>query len=158
MAVDAFLKLGDIKGESTDSKHHDWIEVLSYSFGVSNTGTMAFGGGGGAGKAEASDFSFMHQYDRASPVLFTKCAEGAHIPMAQLDVVRAGKEQQTFLVIKFENVMISSAQVSGSSEEPVDSISFAFGKIAIEYKQQNPDGSVGAPTEGGWDFEKNKPV
>ena len=76
MAVDVFLKLGDIKGESKDSKHAGEIDVLSWSWGVSQTGTMAYGGGGGAGKANFSDLSFMHAVDKASPVLMTQVRHG----------------------------------------------------------------------------------
>ena len=69
MASDIFAKIGDIKGESLDDKHKDEIEVLSWSWGVSQTGTMAYGGGGGEGKANFNDFNFIHHVDKASPVL-----------------------------------------------------------------------------------------
>src|SRR5262245_19489415 len=134
MAVDAFLKLKDIKGESNDDKHAGWIDVLSYSFGISNTGFIGGpGGGAGAGKANLSDFNFMHAFDLASPVLFLKCAQGAHIEDAQLEVRNSGAKQETFLKVKFENVMISAVQPSGLSEHPMESVSFVFGKISMVY-------------------------
>src|SRR5688572_31703919 len=94
MAVDVFLKLGDIKGESKDSKHPGEIDVLSWSWGVAQTGTMSVGGGGGAGKASFSDLSFMHGVDKASPVLMKACATGEHIKEATLTARKAGKGQQ----------------------------------------------------------------
>jgi type VI protein secretion system component Hcp len=88
MAVDVFLKLGDIKGESKDSKHAGEIEVLSWSWGVSQTGSMGHGGGGGAGKANFSDLSVMHQFDKASPNLMKavrdrRAHQGSHAHRAQ---------------------------------------------------------------------------
>ena len=79
MASDIFAKLGDIKGESGDSKHKDEIEVLSYSWGVTNAGSMSHGGGGGEGKATFHDLSFVHKIDKASPVLLQTCATGVSI-------------------------------------------------------------------------------
>jgi len=75
MASDIFAKIGDIKGESLDDKHKGEIEVLSYSWGVSNSGTIGGGGGGGgAGKATFQDLSFTHGIDKASPLLLKACA------------------------------------------------------------------------------------
>jgi type VI secretion system secreted protein Hcp len=79
MATDIFAKIGDIKGESLDSKHKDEIEVLSWSWGVQQSGTMAHGGGGGQGKASFNDFNFAHHVDKSSPVLLKACATGEHI-------------------------------------------------------------------------------
>ena len=78
MASDIFAKIGDIKGESLDDKHKDEIEVLSYSWGVSNAGSMASGSGGGEGKASFHDLSFVHKVDKATPVLLQSCATGVH--------------------------------------------------------------------------------
>src|SRR5678815_2292829 len=79
MAADTFAKLGDIKGESLDDKHKDEIEVLSFSWGVSNAGSMGYGSGGGEGKATFHDLSFTHKVDKASPVLMQACATGVHL-------------------------------------------------------------------------------
>ena len=76
MASDIFAKIGDIKGESLDDKHKDEIEVLSFSWGVTNTGVIAAGGGGGAGKATFQDLSIVHKIDKASPLLMQACATG----------------------------------------------------------------------------------
>jgi type VI secretion system secreted protein Hcp len=80
MPADTFLKIGDIKGESADAKHKDEIEVLSISWGVSNASSMSHGGG--TGKASFEELSFVHYVDRASPVLWQACANGAHIKEA----------------------------------------------------------------------------
>src|SRR5690349_2775127 len=103
MAVDIFAKLGDIKGESQDAKHKDEIEVLSFSWGVTNAGSMAFGSGGGEGKASFHDLSFTHKVDKASPVLWQACTTGTHLKEGTITHRKAGKEQQEYLVIKLND-------------------------------------------------------
>ena len=156
MAVDVFLKLGDIKGESKDSKHAGEIDVLSWSWGVSQTGTMAHGGGGGAGKANFSDLNIMHALDKASPVLMSKCATGEHIKEATLVSRKAGKGQQEYLIIKMNDILITSVQPSGSSEHPMESVSMNFAKVNMEYKPQKEDGTLDAGLHFKYDIKANK--
>jgi type VI secretion system secreted protein Hcp len=156
MAVDVFLKLGDIKGESKDSAHKGEIDVLSWSWGVSQTGTMGHGGGGGAGQANFSDINIMHAVDKASPVLMTKCASGEHIKEGLLIARKAGKGQQEYLIVKMNDILITSVQPSGSSEHPMESVSFQFSKIDFEYKPQKEDGSLDAGVHFKYDVKANK--
>ena len=156
MAVDVFLKLGDIKGESKDAAHKGEIDVLSWSWGVSQTGTMGVGGGGGAGKANFNDLSFMHGVDKATPVLMAKCATGEHVKEATLVSRKAGKGQQEYLIIKMSDVLITSVQPSGSSEHPMESVSMNFAKVDFEYKAQKEDGSLDAGVHFKYDIKANK--
>ena len=156
MAVDVFLKLGDIKGESTDSKHTGEIDVLSWSWGVSQSGTMAHGGGGGIGKASFSDLNIMHALDKASPVLMKACATGEHIKEGTLIARKAGKGQQEYLIIKMNDILITSVAPSGSSEEPTESVSLQCAKVDLEYKPQKPDGSLEAGVHFKYDIKGNK--
>ena len=156
MAVDVFLKLGDIKGESKDSKHGGEIDVLSWSWGVSQTGTMSVGGGGGAGKANFSDISFMHNLDKASPVLMKACATGEHIKEGLLTARKAGKGQQDYLIVKLKDILITSVQPSGSSEHPVESVSMQYSHIDLEYKPQKEDGSLDGGIHFIYDIKANK--
>lgn len=155
MAVDVFLKLGDIKGESKDAKHAGEIDVLSWSFGVSQTGGPS-GGGHGAGKANFSDINIMHALDKASPVLMTKCATGEHIKEGTLVSRKAGKGQQEYLIVKMNDILITSVQPSGSSEHPMESVSMQFSKIILEYKPQKEDGSLDAGLFFKYDVKTNK--
>src|SRR5687768_16716377 len=98
MAVDMFLKITDIPGESRDDKHKDEIEIVSFSWAVSQSGTVSGGGGGGAGKTEFQDFSFAMPVSKASPKLFLACAKGEHLAEATLTVRKAGATQVDFLV------------------------------------------------------------
>src|SRR5438045_2749884 len=149
--VDYFLKIDGIPGESQDAKHKDEIQLLSFSFGESQAGTMAFGGGGGAGKVQMQDFHFMMNVNKASPVLFQKCATGEHIKSAILTARKAGKDQQDYLQVTFEDLLISSFQTNGDANAnslPTDSISFNFATCKWQYKMQNADGTLGEQFKG----------
>jgi len=156
MAVDVFLKLGTIGGESTDDAHKGEIDVLSWSWGISQSGTMAGGGGGGAGKASFNDLSFMHNFDKASPAVMTACATGEHIKDATLVARKAGKGQQEYIIVKMTDILITSVQPSGSSENPMESVSMQFAKVDIEYKPQKADGSLDAGVHFIYDIKGNK--
>ena len=90
-AVDYFLKIDGIPGESTDSKHKNEIDIESWSWGEANSGSHAYGGGGGAGKVSVQDFNFTMHVNKASPKLFLACATGQHIKEALLTCRKAGK-------------------------------------------------------------------
>jgi len=157
MASDIFFKIGDIKGESLDDKHKDEIEVLSWSWGVSQTGTMAFGSGGGAGKAAFQDIHFTHHVDKASPTLAKACATGEHIKDALLTVRKAGKGQQEFYIIKLSDVIVTSVQQSGAGgDAPSENVSINFSKIVVDYKPQKQDGTLGAAVMFKYDVKGNK--
>jgi type VI secretion system secreted protein Hcp len=157
MASDIFAKLGDIKGESLDDKHKDEIEVLSYSWGVTNSGSMAHGSGGGEGKATFHDLSFTHKVDKASPVLMQACATGVHLKEATITHRKAGKGQQEFLVIKMNDIIVTSVQEGGGSSDGLsENVSLAFGKVNVEYKPQKADGSLEAGIHFKYDLKAQK--
>ena len=158
MASDIFAKIGDIKGESQDDKHKGEVEVLSWSWGVSQSGTMAFGGGGGEGKASFNDFNFTHFVDKASPVLMKVCATGEHIKEATITVRKAGKGQQEFLVIKMNDIIVTSVQPGGAGDGAATSETVALqcSKVDLEYKPQKADGSLDAGVHFKYDIKLNK--
>jgi len=159
--VDYFLKMDGIPAESTDDKHKGEIEVESFSWGEIQSGTSTHGGGAGAGKVQAQDFHFVKKLDKASPVLFINCATGQHVPKAILTARKAGGGQQEYLKITMDHVLVSSYQVSGSGEGgivPTDQVSLNFSKLEISYKEQKPDGSLGAEVKQTYDFSANKKV
>src|SRR2546421_162632 len=144
-AVDYFLKIDTIKGESKADKHKDEIDVQSFSFGASQSGTFAIGGGGGAGKVAMQDFHFTMGMNTASPALFLACATGQHVPKAVLTCRKAGKDQQEFLKYTMSDILVSSYQTGGSGGGdiiPQDQISLNFAKIEIEYKEQDATGKL----------------
>ena len=160
-AVDYFLKLKGIDGESADAKHKGEIDIESWSWGESQTGTGHFGGGSGAGKVSMQDFHFVMKVNKSSPKLMLACASGEHIPDALLTCRKAGKDQQEFLKIKFTDILVSSYQTGGSGHSdvvPTDQISLNYAKIEFEYKEQKADGSLGGTEKAGWDVKKNQKV
>jgi type VI secretion system secreted protein Hcp len=160
-AVDYFLKIEGIEGESSDSKHKGEIDLHSWSWSEHQTGAHAAGGGGGAGKVSMADFHFTMNVNNATPKLMLACATGEHIKKATLVCRKAGKEQQEYLTIVMSDLLISSYQTggsAGSSVVPLDQVSLNFAKIEVEYKPQNADGTLGAAVKAGYDLKSNKKV
>jgi type VI secretion system secreted protein Hcp len=157
VAADIFAKIGDIKGESFDDKHKDEIEVLSWSWGITNAVTRAAGTGAGAGKASFHDLSFTHKIDKASPVLMKSCATGQHMKEATITLRKAGKGQQEFLIIKMNDVLITAvSDADGAEAGPIESVSLAFAKVDVEYRPQKSDGSLDAGLHFKYDLKANK--
>jgi type VI secretion system secreted protein Hcp len=160
--VDYFLKIDGIDGESGDAKHKGEIVLQSWSWGASQSGTFASGtGGGGAGKVQMQDFHFVMQQNKASPKLMLACASGEHIKKAVLTCRKAGKEQQEFLKITLQEVLVSSYQSGGSASSdliPQEQISLNYAKSEMEYKPQKPDGTLDASVRVGWDLVANKKI
>ena len=149
MAVDYFLKIDGIQGESQDSKHKDEIQLESWSWGEINSGSASRGAGMGAGKVQMNDFNFAMSVNKASPKLLLACAQGDHIKSALLTCRKAGKDQQEYLKITFNDLMVSSYQAGGSAHMdvlPQDQISFNFTAIKFEYREQKADGTLGGAT------------
>ena len=157
MAADTFLKIGDIKGETTDQKFTEQIEVLSWSWGETNAGSHGSGGGGGAGKVSMQDFHFTMQFGKHSPDLILACATGEHLKKATLTCRKAGGKQEEYLIFEFENLLVSSYQTGCSSvqERPYDQCSFNYTKMNVTYQEQKEDGSVGGNFKAGYDLAKN---
>ena len=157
MASDIFAKLGDIKGESLDSKHKDEIEVLSYSWGVTNAGSMGHGSGGGEGKATFHDLSFVHKVDKASPILLQACATGTHLKEATITHRKAGKQQHEYMIVKMNDVIVTGVTHGGNGDSGHhENVSLSFAKVAIEYKPQKPDGSLDAGIHFKYDIKAQK--
>jgi type VI secretion system secreted protein Hcp len=160
-AVDYFLKIDGITGESQDSKHAGEIEILSWSWGENQSGSFAKGGGGGSGKVAMQDFHVTKLTDKASPKLFLECATGQHIPTVVLTCRKAGKNQMEFLKITFKEVLVSSFQSGGSAGSdllPVDQVSFNFAIIQWEYKEQLATGVLGGAVTAGYNQQTNAAI
>ena len=159
MATDMFLELDGIKGESADAKHKDKIEVLAWSWGMSNSGTFHTSTGGGAGKANFQDLSLTKWIDKASCAIMASCASGQHIKKAKLIVRKSGgKAPLEYLVINLEDVLISAYSTGGSGGEDrlTENVTLNFGKFAIEYQAQKADGTGEKAGNVGWNIAANK--
>jgi type VI secretion system secreted protein Hcp len=157
MAVDIFLKLDGIKGEAKDQKHKDEIDVLSWSWGMSQSGTTHMGGGGGAGKVNVNDISFTKYIDAASADLAKACCNGKHITKGTLTVRKAGEKPLDFLVIEFQELLVAGVHTggTGSDDRPTENISLNFREFHYKYKKQKDDGSGVDAGDTKWDIALN---
>ncbi|GAC1468253.1 MAG: type VI secretion system tube protein Hcp [Gemmatimonadaceae bacterium] len=157
MAGDMFLMLDGIKGESADDKHKGEIDIESFSWGLSQSGSGNRGSGLGTGKVDIADISIMKKVDKASPTLMLACANGKHIAKGKLTVRKAGENPLEYLTVDLESVLVSSYQVSGANggEVPSESISLNFVKVKTEYWTQSEKGAKGENANFSWDVAKN---
>ena len=135
MAVDMFLKLDGVDGESLDHKHKGEIEILSFSWGLTNSIGSATGGGG-AGKVKFNEFTIVKMIDSASPKFMERCCQGEHISNGQLTLVARGQKgnQEEFLKIKLTDILVSSYQTGGSNQGgivPMDQVTLNFASVDV---------------------------
>jgi type VI secretion system secreted protein Hcp len=161
MPFDSFLKVANVPGESTDDKHPEWIEVLSYSWGASHSGG-AHGGSGSGERVEISDFSVVKQLDKASLKLFLLCATGEPVSEVTLELSKAGGEKQKYMTYRMSDVLVVSVRPGGSGKGgdalPLEEVSFRFSKIHLEYIPIDKTGKPQIPVSVGWDMAKNLPI
>jgi type VI secretion system secreted protein Hcp len=158
MADDMFLKIDGIKGESKDATYQGAIDVFSWSWGMSQSGSFHHGGGGGSGKVSVRDLSFTKPVDSSSPILSGHVANGKHIKSARLIVRKAGDKPLEYLTIDLEDLIVSSVTYSsGGREVPTESVTLNFARFKSVYTPQKQDGSGGAAVEASWDIPANKP-
>jgi type VI secretion system secreted protein Hcp len=157
MASDMFIKIGDVKGESTDSAHKGEIDILSWSLAAAQQGTSGSGGGSGAGKVQIHDLVLTKYIDNASPTLFQMCCDGTHIKKCILTVRKAGGKQLEYLTIALDNSMVASIETGGKSGDDrlTETIRLNFAKIGMQYKPQVDGGAGGAGNSKGWDLTAN---
>jgi type VI secretion system secreted protein Hcp len=158
MAVNAYLIIDGRPGPSTSKENA--IDILSFSFGASNSAVIGAGSSGAesrAGRANLSDLTVMKVLDKTSPLLFDDCVTGNYLK--KVDIIYdkpMGDQQEDYFKIHMEEVLITSVQLSGSSENPVESVSFAFGKVKVSYNPEK-DGKLAGFIDKGFDVLKLKP-
>jgi type VI secretion system secreted protein Hcp len=159
MAVDMFLKLDGIKGESKDTKHKEWIDVLAWSWGASQSGTAHMGGGAGAGKVAVQDLNFTHYIDAASADLLKAICTGKHVSKGTLVVRKAGGDDALeYVKIDMETVFVTGVHTGGSGGEDrlTENCTLNFEKFKYEYKQQTERGAPGTTHDVKYDIAANK--
>jgi type VI secretion system secreted protein Hcp len=163
MAVDMFFKMDPLKGESRDKTHHGEIDILAWSWGMSNSGSAHTGGGAGAGKVNVQDLSITKWVDTASPDLMLACCNGKHFDKADLVVRKAGGKDQPleYIKIHLEEIIITSVSTGGSGGEDrlTENVSLNFAKATWEYTPQDAKGAAGKKVGPlGWDVAQNVKV
>ena len=161
MATDVYLQIDSIKGESTDDKHKDWIEVAHVAWGVHQprAATISTAGGHTSGRAELQNIVFHKLADLSSPVLLQTCATGKTIPKAVFEFMRADGDGKPIPYFKMEldNVMIACVTPdSGEGGLISEHVQLAYSKIKWSYTKQSIRGGVQGNTSGGWDLAANK--
>jgi type VI secretion system secreted protein Hcp len=158
--VDAFLKLEGIKGESSDSKHTNEIEILNWSWGMQNAGSGHYGAGSGAGKVQVSDINIVKRVDTASPMLMKSCAKGDHIKSGVLVVRKAGGDQLEYFKVELTDILVSGIQCHSDPGSPqlLESVNLNFRTFKVTYLPQKESGGAGAPSEFGYDLAAGKPI
>ena len=157
MAMDMFIKIGALKGEARDTTHKEEIDVLAWSWGLSNSGSAQQGSGAGAGKVNVQDLSFTKYIDKSSPDLMLACCNGKHFDKATLTVRKAGEKPLEYLQITIEDLIVTSVSTGGSGGEDrlTENVSLNFARVKVSYKEQTPTGGVGDKPEMGWNIAEN---
>ncbi len=160
MALDLFLKVDGIDGESTDSKHKDWIDVTSYGWGVENAGAPTSGGGTGSGKAKFQDLIVVKMLDKSSPKLMLACAGGLHIKQVQLQVCKPSAPRDLILEYTLSDVLVKAFEETEppGGNRPEEQVSLTFGKIEMTYNRQGRGGQPGESIKAGWDITQNRTI
>lgn len=162
MAIDMFLEVEGVPGESIDAVHKGHISLLAWSWGASQSGSTHLGPGGGSGKVAVQDLSFTKYVDSASHLLLLNCCNGTHIPKAVLTIRKAGGTAPLdYVVLTLNDIIVSSVSTGGSGGEDrlTENIALNFAKFKFEYTKQKADGSAdGGPLPAGWDIPKNEKV
>jgi type VI secretion system secreted protein Hcp len=157
VAVDMFLKLDGIKGESKDSKHSGEIEILAWSWGLSNSGSFGSGGGGGTGKVSVQDISFTKYVDVSSPALLLAACTGKHIPEVTFIVRKAGDKPLEYITIGLKKAIITSISTGGSGGEDrlTENITLNFATFKHQYKEQSDTGDAASQPDMTWNIPGN---
>ena len=163
MAIDVYLQIDGIKGESSDDKHKDWIECKSVSWGVKQpkSATASTGGGHTAERCEHSELTITKLTDLATPILLQTCSAGRTIPKARLEFMRADGQgtRIKYFEIELENVLVGDVQPAVSEGDFMqENVGLKFSKVKYMYTQQKVGGGAGGNTSGGWDLASNKIV
>lgn len=154
---DFFIKIAGVDGESKDSKHGGWIDVLTFNYGVSQSSSMFTGGGGGVGKANFDVLAFTHYVDKATPNLMQYCASGKHVGTVEVSCCKVGDGSHEYMRITLTDCIITHAGPSGSTDDArvKESVGISYSRIKVEVKEQNANGSMGAAVTGSWDVKQN---
>ncbi|HEY2730986.1 MAG TPA: type VI secretion system tube protein Hcp [Polyangia bacterium] len=157
MAVDMFIKIGDIKGESTDSTHSDSIDVVTWNWGMNQSGSTHTGTGSGAGKVSVHDLTFTKYVDVSTPTLLQACASGKHFPTGTFTVRKAGAKPLEYFKVLFYDIMIANITHggTGSDDRQTETVTINFGQFEVHYTSQTASGGAGPTVPMAWNIPGN---
>lgn len=160
MANDIFIKIDGIEGESLDSTHKGEIELINWSWSVSQTSDLHLGSGGGAGKCTVEDLGLEHHIDKSSPNLLQFCLTGKHIPEAVLTMRKAGGSPLEYIKITLYEIIITQVYSVGNSNmrTPREYVALSFSRVRTDYTLQNSEGNCAGTVSMGYDIKANAPI
>ncbi|HAV2275581.1 TPA: type VI secretion system tube protein Hcp [Serratia marcescens] len=158
MAIDMYMKVEGMTGESQDSNHKGWTDVLSFNWGASQPGNMAVGGGGGSGKVNYQDLRIQALIDKSTPAILKYCSSGKHVAKIELSVCKAGGNQVEYSKIVLEDVLVTQTDFNGVGQNDAILVDYAFqaSKVTMSYWEQGSSSTKGAESKSGWDIKQNK--
>jgi len=156
MAIDMFLQVDGVKGESADASHSGFSDIVSLNWGASQAASVS-GGGGGSGKVSFSDLSVTAALDSATPALLKYCSSGKHVPNVKVSICKAGGTQIEYATIVLKDVLVTNAQFGSFDDSEAVKLTYSFqaAKVEHHYWVQGKDGSKGAESQMGWDVKQN---
>lgn len=157
MSVDMFIKIDGVPGESRDKTHAKQIDILTWAWGMSQSGTTHVGGGGGSGKVQVQDLSFTKYVDKASPLLMLFCSNGKHVKEATLFVRKAGEKPIEYIKILMKEIIITSISTGGSAGEDrlTENVTLNFAEVNFDYIEQDLKGAEGDKPSYKWKIAEN---
>lgn len=160
MAIDMFLKVDGVTGESKDANHKNWVDALSFNWAASQPGNMSVGGGGGAGKVQFRDLNVQAVIDKATPAIMKYCASGKHVAKVELSICKAGGNQVEYTRVVLEDVLVSATEFNGVGNTDAILVNYYFqpAKVNLHYWEQADKGNKGAESKSGWDIKQNKEI
>lgn len=154
MSIDTHIKFDGVEGEATHKDHKGQIQVLGWSWDVTNQSQTA-GGGSGKGRGVPGQFSISKLYDKSTPVLSKHCASGKHFPTVTLVARKSGEGQKDFLKVTMKEVFITRVDSSATSQGDIqDTVAFTYSDIEFEYKPQDDKGGLGGAVKFGWNIKE----
>jgi type VI secretion system secreted protein Hcp len=157
MAFNAFANFGDIKGESTDKDHKDWVSILKYDHAVTQppSVTQKSAGGRSAEEVNHSEFTIVKLVDAATPKLYEAACKGTHLKEVVIELWRAGGDSPVkYMEFKLKEVLISAVihngDPTGSAQFPTETVKLSYGYIEWTYTKQKPDGTAAGNVAAKW--------
>lgn len=157
MSVDMFLKIKGVDGESVDKTHAKEIDIQSWSWGMSQSGTTHTARGGGAGKVSVRDITITKLADKATPNLMKACCSGKHFPEAVITVRKAGDTPLEYVTLTMKDVLVSDVSVSGAAggDLVTETLTLNFAEFSYVYVPQKKDGGPDGKVEATFNIATN---
>ncbi|MFD1804239.1 Hcp family type VI secretion system effector [Mixta tenebrionis] len=158
MAIDMFMKVDGVNGESQDSNHKGWTDINSFSWGAAQPGNMAVGGGGGAGKVNFKDLQVTALIDKSTTAILRHCSSGKHLTKVEVSVCKAGGQQVEYARITLEDVLVTNIEYTGADNGDTVGVNYTFqaSRVKQQYWEQTASGGKGAESSAGWNIKENK--